>query len=313
MMRYRYTVLVFVLAMLLPQGAAAQQAEAASPVPEGAEVERVASGFEFLEGPHWHRDGFLIFSDIPANTIYRWRPDRPSDSTAATVFRRPSGHSNGIAADPEGRLVLAQHGWRRVSRVDEAGRERALVRHYEGQRLNSPNDVTVASDGTIFFTDPPYGVEEDAREMDFSGVYRFVPDDSTLHLVTRRLARPNGIALSPDEERLYVNDSQERRLYVFDRAADGTLSDGRPLVTLEDEEASGGADGMTTDQAGNVYSTGPGGVWVVAPDGTIVDRISVPGQSTNVAWGGTEGQSLFITTDGALYRIRLNASGPARD
>ena len=279
-------------------------AAAQSPVPDGAAVEQVAGGFQFTEGPYWHPEGFLLFSDIPAGTIYQWTPD----SAATQVFRRPSGNSNGIVADTAGRLLLAQHGWRRIARVEENGQETPLAERYEGRRLNSPNDLAVASDGTIYFTDPPYGVEEEARELDVAGVYRIAPD-STLHLLIEDFDRPNGVVLSPDETRLYVNDSQRGHIRVFDRAADGSLSNGRVFAELEDPEAEGAPDGMTMDTDGNLYSTGPGGVWIFAPDGRLVDRIAVPEGATNVTFGGADFDALFITANHGLYRVRLNATG----
>ena len=276
-----------------------------SPVPEGAEVEEVVTGFRFTEGPYWHPDGFLIFSDIPANTIYRWMPD----STEADVYRRPSGNSNGIAADAEGRLLLAQHGWRRIARVDSLGREMALATHYEGKRLNSPNDLAVHSDGAIYFTDPPYGIEEEEEELGFYGVYRINPSgDSTLVLADSSFIRPNGIVFSPDESVLYVADSQERLVRAFDVDESGALSNRRLFVSVADSMR-GSADGMKVDEAGNLYTTGAGGVWVVAPDGTVLSRIAVPQSATNLAWGGEDAQTLYITAGSSIYRIRLDVPG----
>ena len=276
-----------------------------SPVPEGAEVEEVVTGFRFTEGPHWHPDGFLVFSDIPAGTIYRWMPD----SAEADVYRRPSGNSNGIAEDLDGRLLLAQHGWRRIARVDSLGRETALATTYEGQRLNSPNDLAVRSDGTIYFTDPPYGIEEGEEELGFYGVYRIDPSgDSLLVLADSSFVRPNGVAFSPDERVLYVADSQERLVRAFDVAEDGTLSNRRLFVSVADSMR-GSADGMEVDEEGNLYTTGAGGVWVVAPDGTVLDRIAVPQSATNVAWGGEDYRTLYITAGSSVYAIDLDVRG----
>ena len=297
--------LLALAASLVPTDPAAAQSPAPqSPVPEGAQVEQVAGGFQFTEGPYWHPEGFLLFSDIPANTVFQWTPD----SAAARVFRRPSGNSNGLTADTEGRLLLAQHGWRRVARVEENEQETPLAERYEGQRLNSPNDLAVASDGTVYFTDPPYGVEEAARELDFAGVYRIAPDGA-LHLVARDFERPNGLVLSPDEARLYVNDTAGGVIRVFDVTAGGTLENGRLFAELNDPDADGAPDGMTVDARGNVYSTGPGGVWIFAPDGRLVDRIAVPERATNVTFGGADFGTLFITANHGLYRIRLEATG----
>ncbi|PSQ68025.1 MAG: gluconolactonase [Bacteroidetes bacterium QH_2_67_10] len=262
---------------------------AASPVPDGAQVDKVAGGFQFTEGPYWDAaSGMLLFSDIPANTIYQWLPS--ADSTS--VYRRPSGRSNGIVAGREdGALLLAQHGRRRVSRVGPDGRETALATHYDGRRLNSPNDVAVRSGGTVYFTDPPYGVEESARELDVEGVYRLAPG-----------AGENG-------QHLYVNDTRQQLIRAYDVASDGSVSGGEVFARLEDEGAEGGPDGMTVDQQGRVYSTGPGGLWIFAPGGERLDRIDVPAQSTNVTFGGAQHRTLFVTTPRAVYRVRVNATG----
>ena len=298
------TTLVLLFASTAPTGDAAAQA-AASPVPEGAQVEAIASGFQFTEGPHWDdASGTLLFSDIPANTIYQWHPE--ADSTS--VYRRPSGNANGIVAGlEEGTLLLAQHGWRRVARVAANGQETALATHYEGQRLNSPNDVTVHSNGAVYFTDPPYGVEEGARELDFAGVYRVSPDGDDVTLLTREFARPNGIVFSPDESRLYVNDTRAGLIRVYDVSGE-TLSGGEVFARLEGDGA-GAPDGMTVDTEGRVYSTGPGGLWVFAPSGELLDRIRVPERATNVTFGGAANQTLFITTPATVYRVRVKATG----
>lgn len=284
----------------LAVGAFAQQ----SPVPEDAQVEEVASGFEFTEGPYWHPDGYVLFSDIPANTIYQWTPG----SSEAEVFLEPSGNSNGITADENGNLVIAQHGERRVARLDENKEETPVAEQYEGQRLNSPNDVAVASDGSVYFTDPPYGVDEDERELDFSGVFR-VASDGEVELLTDEFSRPNGIILSPDETRLYVNDSEGGFIRVFDVAEDGTVSEGQDFAEMEDPDAEGNADGMTMDSEGNVYTTGPGGIWIFAPSGELLDRISVPQSATNVTFGGEDNQTLYITAQSSLYRVQVDATG----
>lgn len=273
-----------------------------SPVPEGATVEKIADGLQFTEGPYWRDAGYLVFSDIPANTIYRWAPGEE-----LSVLQKPSGHSNGIAADPQGRLVLAQHDGQ-IGRINEEGSIEPLATQYDGKRLNSPNDLDVASDGTIYFTDPPYGVDEDERELDFAGVYRLSPEGE-LHLLTKALARPNGVVLSPDESKLYVNNSQETAVYVYDVNEDGSISNGRLFVQPDDPDAEGSTDGMKIDAEVNLYTTGPGGIWIYAPDGTMLDRISVPIPPTNLAFGGDDLTTLFITARSSVYRIEVNTPG----
>lgn len=275
----------------------------ATPLAEDAEVELVAGGFQFTEGPYWRpEEGDLIFSDIPANRVYRWTPEGDT-----TVFLEPSGHSNGITADAQGRILLAQHDGQ-VARLTADGDVEPLATEYEGQRLNSPNDLDVHSDGSIYFTDPPYGVSDEERELDFSGVYRLHPD-GTLDLLTREFERPNGICFSPDESRLYVNDSQENLVRVYDVAADGSISNGRLFAEPNDPDADGAADGMKVDTEGNLYTTGPGGVWIYSPDGELLDRLPVPEAPTNLAFGGPDMQTLYITARPNVYRVPVNIPG----
>lgn len=273
------------------------------PVPKGATVELVDGGFEFTEGPLWY-DGGLLFSDIPANTIYRWTPER-----GTRVFLEPSGRSNGLAVDPQGHLLLAQHEGQ-VGRYAE-GTVTSLVGSYGGKRLNSPNDLTVASDGTIYFTDPPYGVDEEARRLDFSGVYR-LSTDGDLTLLTKSLVRPNGICLSPNDSTLYVNDSRETVVRAYDVTGGGDLANGRTFARPRDADADGTTDGMKVDAEGNLYTTGPGGVWVYAPDGRRLARIPVPKAPTNLAFGGPDGTTLFITARPHVYRVPVNVPGLRR-
>ncbi|MFP4229057.1 MAG: SMP-30/gluconolactonase/LRE family protein [Salinivenus sp.] len=271
-----------------------------SPVPDDASVERIAEGFEFTEGPVWY-DGRLLFSDIPADRVYEWTPEE-----GAQVFLDPSGHANGLAVDGQGRLLLAQHEGQ-VGRYVEGDSVEALVAQYEGQRLNSPNDLTVDADGAIYFTDPPYGVEEEQRALDFSGVYRLDPDGS-LTLLTKRFSRPNGIVFSPDGSTLYVNDSRETVIWAYDVTESGDITNGRQIAAPE-AEADGTTDGMAVDEDGSLYSTGPGGVWIYTPDGTLLDRISVPEAPTNVTFGGPDRQTLYITAPPNVYRVGLAVPG----
>jgi gluconolactonase len=264
-------------------------------------VELVDDGFEFTEGPIWYQ-GTLLFSDIPANTVYQWTPDGGTE-----VFMKPSGHANGLAVDTSGHLLLAQHDGQ-VGRRTEDGSVTVLADAYGGKRLNSPNDLTVASDGTIYFTDPPYGVDEEDRELSFSGVYRLSPDGD-LTLLTKAFARPNGICLSPNDSTLYVNDSRETIVRAYDVTADGDITNGRQFAAPTDAEAEGSTDGMKVDAEGNLYTTGPGGVWVYGPDGTQRARIAVPKAPTNLAFGGPDRKTLYITARPHVYRVSVNVPG----
>jgi len=270
---------------------------------DNIQVEKVAGDFRFTEGPIWHPNGFLLFSDIPANTIYQWTPNQKTE-----IFRRPSGNANANTLDQEGRLISAEHSNHRLSRTEQDGTIVTLVNQFQGKRLNSPNDLVVKSDGSIYFTDPPYGIKSEQEELGFYGVYRLTPDGK-LTLLVKDFVGPNGIALSPDEEKLYVNDSEKGHIRVFDVKSDGTLENGQLFAELKDPSTKGVPDGMKVDQEGNVYSTGPGGVWIFSPSGNLLGRIEVPELATNLAWGDDDYKTLYITTSNSLYRIRLKIPG----
>jgi sugar lactone lactonase YvrE len=273
----------------------------------GTSVEKVAGDFMFTEGPVWVLEGgYLLFSDIPANSIYRWSPP----STEAEVWRTPSGNSNGLTLDAEGRLVACEHGNRRVSRTEADGTVTTLVDRYEGKRLNSPNDVVVRSDGSIYFTDPPYGLpkQEEGRELPFNGVYRISPD-GTLTLLDDTFVRPNGLAFSPDEGILYVDDTSEMHIRAFDVEPDGTLSNGRVFADLRKPGLQGAPDGMKVDVQGNVYCTGPGGIWVHTPEGAHLGVIETPEVPANLAWGDEDMKALYVTARTGLYRVRTQIGG----
>lgn len=274
---------------------------------ESTQLEKIATGFEFVEGPVWHPDGFLLFSDIPANTIYQWKPNEQAIEKPK-IFRRPSGRANGNTLDRQGRFISAEHENRRISRTEKDSKVVTLGDRYQGKRLNSPNDLTVKSDGSIYFTDPPYGIKKQQEELGFYGVYRLAPD-GTLTLLVKDFARPNGIAFSPDEKQLYVNDSEKSHIRVFDVKPDGTLGMGRIFAELKDASKNGVPDGMKVDSQGNLYSTGAGGVWIFSPDGNLLSRIEVPENTTNLAWGDADYQTLYITASKSLYRIRLKIPG----
>jgi sugar lactone lactonase YvrE len=275
-----------------------------------ARVEQVASGFQFVEGPVWHADGYLLFSDIPANTIYKWTPNVPSFGTPeAVVYRRPSNHSNGLTLDRDNCLVACEHE-RRVSRADPDGTVVPIAERYQGKRLNSPNDVVVKSDGSVYFTDPPYGLprQKEGKELDYNGVFRLTPDGA-LTLLDDSFVRPNGLAFSPDEKTLYVDDTAEMHIRAFDVLPDGTLANGRVFAELRDPGVDGAPDGMKVDVLGNVFCTGPGGIWVLSPEGQTLGRIEVPEVPANLAWGDADGKTLYITARTGLYRMRVKTGG----
>jgi gluconolactonase len=289
------------LAVGSPELSTAQTSTAQTvPVPRGATVELVDAGFEFTEGPVWYQ-GTLLFSDVPANTVYRWTPGGQT-----TAFIKPSGHANGLAVDTSGHLLLAQHQGT-VGRWKQ-GTVTPLVQAYGGKRLNSPNDLVVAADGTIYFTDPPYGVAQEARELSFSGVYR-LSSDGDLTLLTKALSRPNGIGLSPNDSTLYVNDSERTLVWAYDITEDGEIKNRHRFAAPRDPGTEGTTDGLEVDANGNVYTTGPGGIWVYGPNGTQRARIAVPKPPTNLAFGGADGTTLYITARPHVYRVSVNVPG----
>jgi sugar lactone lactonase YvrE len=271
----------------------------------GTHVELVAKGFQFTEGPVWHPSGFLLFSDIPASIIYQWTPG----ASQGVAYRTPSGHSNGLTLDGENRLVACEHD-RRLSRTEQDGTVVTLADRYQGQRLNSPNDVVVRSDGSVYFTDPPYGLpnQSEGRELSFNGVYRLAPD-GTLALLDASFVRPNGLAFSPDEKTLYVDDSDQGHIRAFDVLPDGSLANGRMFAELKDATQDGVPDGMKVDVQGNVLCTGPGGIWVIDPQGRLIGRIETPEVAANLAWGDADGKTLYITARTGLYRLRTRTGG----
>jgi gluconolactonase len=280
-----------------------------------ARLEQVAGGFEFTEGPVWSPDGALLFSSPNTNAIYRWDP-----RGAVTVFRSKSGYSgtdigryhqpgsNGLTFDPQGRLTICQHGNRRVVRVEPHGNVTVLADRYEGAQLNSPNDLVYRSDGTLFFTDPPFGLpgvfDDPAKELPFSGV--FAVRDGRVILVTDELAGPNGLAFSPDERFLYVgNWDPERKLIMrYELDADCVVRGASVFADLTAEPGEGALDGLKVDDAGNVFACGPGGVWILSPDGERLGLLRVPEDPHNLAWGDPDGRTLYITALTGVYRIR---------
>ena len=287
-------------------------------VPVDATIEKLAEGFMFIEGPVWDRQNArLYFSDVRGNEVYQW-----NEADGASTFLDPvfdgdrtgqrSVSSNGLTLDAEGRLILCEHGNRRISRLEEDGSRSVLVETYEGAQLNSPNDAVFASDGSLYFTDPPYGLEglEEStdRQLDFNGVYRLAPDGQ-LELLVSDQTRPNGIALSPDETTLYVanSDAENKVWMAYDVSEDG-VSNARVFYDVNDQSEPGAADGMKVDLSGNLFATGPGGVWVIGPDGTHLGTIKTGEVTANVGWGD-DGRTLYMTSSTSLYRIRLSTEG----
>ncbi|MAT75869.1 gluconolactonase [Candidatus Poribacteria bacterium] len=273
-----------------------------------AQVEQIGTGCLFTEGPIWNAEGnFLLFSDIPADQIKMWTPD-----SGITTFRQPSGQSNGLTYDKQKRLLACEHANRRVSRTELDGTVTTLVSHYEGKKLNSPNDIVVKSDGSIYFTDPPYGLkaeygEEGGAELDFQGVYRLSADGQQLTLLVDDFERPNGLCFSPDESILYIDDTTRMHVRAFDVQADGTITKDRVFAVEKGEH--GAPDGMKVDQQGNVYLTGPQGIWIFDPEARHLGVIQVPEGAANLGWGGENWQTLFITARSSIYQIQLKVSG----
>lgn len=265
------------------------------------EPEVVTSGYQFTEGPYWHPDGFLLFSDIPANKVYKWTPG----NSESEVYIDSSGNSNGITATPDGTLILAQHAGK-VSMINENLALIPIAEEYEGQRLNSPNDAAVRSDGLIYFTDPDFGVSAEDRELDFTGVYR-INSDSSLTLLTDEISLPNGIVFSPDESNLYVADSQTGIITKFDVLDNGDIENPMEFASIGELNDQGwGADGMTVDESGRLYTTGPNGLFVFDADGNQLAHLTFDHQVTNVTFGGVDGNDLFITVTGDVYKVRVN-------
>ncbi|MEL6375240.1 MAG: SMP-30/gluconolactonase/LRE family protein [Pseudomonadota bacterium] len=278
-----------------------------------APVKQIATGFDWVEGPVWFGDGgYLLFSDIPNNRIMRWTPDG-----GVSAFRAPSHYANGNTRDREGRLITCEHGTRRVTRTELDGRITVLVDRFQGKRLNSPNDVVVKADGTVWFSDPHYGIKTNyegfAAEQELPcNVYRFDPKTGDLAVVCDDFAGPNGLAFSPDESRLYVADTgamfdadARRHIRAFDVDAQGRLTGGDVFHTIDP----GAADGFRVDSDGNSWSSAADGVHCIAPDGRRLGKILVPELVSNVCFGGRAKHELFITATTSVYRIVLNRRG----
>jgi gluconolactonase len=267
-----------------------------------SEVEQLATGFEFVEGPVWHKDGFWYFSDIPGNRIHTVTPQG-----AVETYREPSGNSNGLTLNQQGQLLACEHGNRRVSITDASGQVHVLADTFEGKRLNSPNDVVTHSGGAVYFTDPPYGISPEQMEQPCSGVYRL--DGGVITRVVDDFERPNGLAFSPDESVLYIDDSHHQHVRAFDVAADGSLHNGRLFADLAHDE-DGVPDGLKVDQQGNVYTTNALGMWVHNAQGEFLGLIETPEVPANCAWG-EDGQTLLMTARTSVYTVRVGVPGVA--
>ena len=286
-------------------------------------VFKLADGFKFTEGPIWVKD-HLLFSDPNANTIYKYTPNGNEEGKLET-FRTPSGYSgadiaeygqpgsNGLTLDSQGRLTIDQHGNHRVIRLETDGSETVLADSYEGKRLNSPNDLVYRSDGTLFFTDPPFGLpkffDDPRKQLSFSGVYSIYK--GKLQLISTDFTGPNGIAFSPDEKYLYVGDWDDKKKVVmrYEVNTDATLKNGKLFFDMTSTPGEDALDGIKVDQKGNLYVSGPGGLWILSPEGKHLGTIITPKHAHNFAWGDADGKTLYLCARSGLYRIRLNIPG----
>jgi gluconolactonase len=294
-------------------------------------MEKVAGGFTFTEGPVWinagnpaiapdSSQGFLLFSDPNNDVIYRLTPEGE-----VQIYKTKSGYSgediggylqpgsNGLTTDSQGRLTICQHGNRRVVRIEKNGVTTVLADRYEGRRFNSPNDLVYRSDGTLYFTDPPFGepkfFDDPRRELDYSGV--FSVKDGRVQLVSRDFRGPNGLAFSPDEKFLYIGDWDDRKKIVnrYPVNADGTLGRGELFFDMTGAPGEDAIDGIKIDQNGNVYVSGPGGLWILSPAGKHLGTVQGPEHPHNMNWGDADHRTLYLAAETGIYRIRLNVPG----
>lgn len=290
-------------------------------VSPGTKIEKVAGGFLFTEGPVWVRDGgYLLFSDPNNNLIYRWSQD-----DGVSIFRTHSGYtgmdigeygqpgSNGLTLDKQGRLTINEHGNRRVTRLEKNGQLTVLADQYQGKRLNSPNDLVYRSDGALYFTDPPFGLpkffDDSRKELPFSGVFCLI--GGKLKLVSTDLTGPNGLAFSPNEKYLYVDDWDDKRKVImrYEVHPDGTLTNAQVFLDAINQSSEDAWDGMKVDERGNIYASGPGGLWIISPEGKHLGTIVGPEHPHNMAWGDEDGKTLYLCAQTGLYRIRVNVPG----
>ena len=303
-------------------------------IPANATLETLATGFTWLEGPVWAKDS-LYFSDIPANTIHTWNPTagvstflHPSGYKGSAPFGGPEPGSNGMTLDIHGRLTVAGHAQRNIYRIESLAPNAPitiLADSYQGKKLNSPNDLVYKSDGSLYFTDPPYGLRtqkdtDPNKQLKINGVYRIphalehkpgaAPARAELQLLVSDLTRPNGIAFSPDEKYLYVSNSEPKKIWMRYRVQpDGTLTEGKLLYDATSDKRPGSPDGMKIDQQGNLYSAGPGGIWIFSSEGKPLGTILIPEKVSNLTWAGPDRKTLYITASDKLYRVHLNIAG----
>jgi gluconolactonase len=288
-------------------------AEFAKCVSADAKLEKLAGDLGFIEGPVWIKSGgYLVFSDIPNDELKKWAPGQP-----LATFRKPSQNANGNTTDREGRLVTAEHTGRRIALQEKDGTVKTVVDSFAGKKLNSPNDVVVKSDGTVWFTDPEYGLKNDpnakgkklGKQQDANHVFRHDPKSGQTTALVKDFVQPNGLAFSPDEKKLYVADSgTPKHIRVFDVKADGSVSGGNVFCKID----VGGPDGIRVDQNGRVWSSAGDGVQIFSPEGALVGKIIVPESPANLCFGGADGKTLFITARKSLYAIKVNVTSAGR-
>ncbi len=303
-------------------------------LPADAKLERVASGYKWVEGPVWAGDS-LYFAEIPSNSIYKWTPGQaaaiwlqPSGYKGSTPYGGPEPGTNGMTLDAQGRLTVAGHAQRDVLRFesfDATAAPTVLADSYDGKRFNSPNDLAYKSDGSLYFTDPPYGLptqhdDDPIKQLKWNGVYR-IPhavdhkagapaDNAHVQLLVKDLTRPNGIAFSPGEKYLYVNNSEPKKIWMrYTVKPDGTVGDPKLLYDATKDPRPGSPDGMKVDVNGNIYSAGPGGVWIFSPEGKPLGTIDVPERVGNLTFGGSDRKTLYIAASGGIYRINVSVAG----
>jgi gluconolactonase len=268
-------------------------------IASGAKVEKLAGNLVFTEGPVWHTDGYLLFTDLGQGKILKWEAEK-----GLTTFRQPSQGANGLAFDNNGLLLACEHTTRRVTRTESNGNITVVASSFEGKRLNSPNDLAIGSDNSIYFTDPPYGLANPSlSELKFNGVFRIAPDGK-ISLLAKDFDRPNGITFSPDKKSLYVADTTKNHIRIFDVSEDGGISNGRVFVPVVRNP-----DGIKTDELGNLYVACNDGVAVYTSKGKHLGNIAVPEAPANCGFGDSDFKSLYITARQGLYRIRLAFAG----